>query len=1248
MSPTDTFIDPGFVDTGFVIDIITPARNQHITRFSECRRGRLPLDWIEIFATQSSGRINTTGSQSRVEGAACDLHHRNALRLQGEAVGSGGRTGVVWTIPALDTGANDVELSGRFKFLSSYTANREVFIARVSGGVGTENFYGLAFDVVGKTVSITKVINGTQTILGTSPATHTFVVGGFYIFRFRVEGIGLQIKVWSDGTTEPAFWDVTGIFDSTLTSGYVGAICQSPNEIIEIDYFAVGTNGEPAPAESTLPEPFDTYIRRDDDELELTVNFEFYNPSANGVGIGAVQNYWVSSHGRVTGPTDYPPNTVMYANLLDAGAVTRGLSADLALSAASGVSIDAIKLNNLPLTPNTPGPFGAWGGYSFTGRPIEIRLGKRWAVKPTSNADGLLSTHRSFEIITCAIPTADPDISPDVATVTVGSIDTLLARKLNAYTNVGIPMGVKSLTSSGWLSIPSSTSYNLTSFNIYLRLYVPLAGVPGSTFCTPSRRRIDSTHNQWNLELHSASHATVPNHLQLIVNDPTGAVLISTTPALLANLGRFIPIIISINGGIGWYMYVDGVKVGSGVIVGSPTPGTAGIVEILQDTSIGCVVCDHRIEQWADETTALARFASRREPDTLTISMHRCDDGSGNTVTDYATLANHGTLQGANVTDRIWSPTYLGSAGLVGSPMPLSGGAVYHLPTQSIDPVNTGYRYSDRAKSTGATVQVRAKGVVLTPVTNYTEPAEGPGTVDIVGAVSEPVTVQLLDTTTPGDPHMHIAQLIRDELINRQSLDASKCDQESFDSLRKLLPMRGGFYFQEPPVISDFLSNLLGPMGGYYDVDRSARLVTGCLTPTVNPGPYGQDSLLEFMGYPNKGVTFGPSTVYDLKQQVTFSLTAIFKTSALIIDPSTSSSFTYFPAGMTLIDRTNGATGYYLGIDGRDGNIIFGEPGVTVGGLHYTKLVFNLLPDTWYLVQARDLNGGRSISIWGMSGASNGVSAIVLDTVSGTMAAPTTGVPLKIGHGAQGSFVGSITQVIGASGAHGVAYGSTAAGNGPGGTPPVRPTLYMADLGGSSGVMDQYWIDLRGGVGDYALDAATGALGRIEGCRWCPRVSCDFTLSGAPILAHVRHPRPAWRIDSQYNTNYQTLIGTDVDALVSAADRAALAQAFVSDPIKNQSTLNNYLDSIEPDLTTPLVNTADGEFIRRLIASRLGTDRRYANIANWYREMLKVGLGDEIYVKSSTYPEFASGRAMRAFGLVQRIALLNSDCDIWG
>lgn len=1243
------FVDPGFVDVGFVTSaIIGLEPGYHLTDFREYRRGRLAGDFIETW------NLNTS---TRIEGACIDLAHRNYLRLSG----INKRTAFLWSAPDLDAGHENQEILCRFRVIArdDVAGSAGVFLLlRASGTIDAENAYrALIATGPAQQLRLDKLVAGTPTVLDSTPKT---LADGVRMWaRFRANGTTLSLKQWNYGDAEPGAWEVTST-DASLDDGGMGPMIFFDGDVVEVEFFSVATNGQTARDDSYLPEPFDLWSMEPDEEWDFTVRLEYYNPNTN-----TVQEIWLSRYGRLTGPSDYPPSTRMLPLIEDLGSHSSRLESDTHLGGAAAHSNAPLKFHNMPLGPDQAGLLDTWLGYSFYGRPIEIRAGKLWQTRPSYLSDGVLSPHRRFEIIRCASPSQEPEVTTEHAIVPLSSVSADLSTRLHAYTNIGIPTGVKALTSSGWLSIPNNAAYNVNAYTVYLRVYIPSSGVTGTTFSTLTRRgTAGGTDWQWQLALYHASavggHA---NRIAFNVFATDATQLCAVEPFTLYNLGRWVDIFFGVRGQDRWYLYIDGMKVGGGTGLTKDPANPSLAVEVLRASS-GLIVCDHRIEQYVTEDEALARFASRREPDFLTLSMHRCDDNAGSTVTDYATLANHGTLQGVDAVDRIWAPTYLGTPELAGVSMPLSGGVLFHAPTQSSDLARGIFRYNDRSPSTGAEVQVRSRGdILIGGGTDYTEPAEGQGTIDAVAAIDQPVTHGLI-VDTPESPTLHVAYWLQSELIARQAATPSTLDTESFLGLRQSLPFKGGFQYAEPPTVSTFLSEHLGPLGSHFRESRDGRITAGIVAPPINPGPYGQEPMLEFLGLPNRGVTFSPNPIFDLDDQLVsgspwFGLAAWIKLPFGHWTDSSAQMGTYFPAGMTIIDRSDSAAGegYYLGIDGRDGSIVFGAPGVVgdTSTLHYLSYQYHFQPNEPYFIFGYQDFNTRMIGVYSFNDIGVALTQSKTEFTTGAMT-PATSTPLRIGHGPQGSFVGWIGQVLGSSSALGqndfVDITAPDAFN-------IRTTRWtQASVSADRWTRTRYQVLLTEGRGDIVRETKSGYASRLDGVRWSPRATLDFRSVGPahgdpdkqPYLTGVSRPIPAWRVRGEYSLNRQIMSDSDLVAGISDSDRSMLGLGQLSLPVPDLNLKDKYRNSLDVLLKSPLLTVEDVAKVIDIIKTRLGRGRLFANANDWYRWLLRLHLTDELLIYHGRYSDMndSDGKPMRVVLLEAKLQDLAGDIGLWG
>jgi hypothetical protein len=94
-------------------------------------------------------------------------------------------------------------------------------------------------------------VNGTWVFVAAAPFPSEPNV--WYWLRFRAAGSALTMRVWADGTAEPATWTVTGT-NATLTAGGVGLYTYETNTVT-YDHFGVATGGGTAPGSHGAPPP---------------------------------------------------------------------------------------------------------------------------------------------------------------------------------------------------------------------------------------------------------------------------------------------------------------------------------------------------------------------------------------------------------------------------------------------------------------------------------------------------------------------------------------------------------------------------------------------------------------------------------------------------------------------------------------------------------------------------------------------------------------------------------------------------------------------------------------------------------------------------------------------------------------------------------------------------------------------------------------------------------------------------------
>ena len=148
------------------------------------------------------------------------------------------------------SGLADVEVVAKIK-ASAFTpasGSSPSLVLRGSGEAGNETAYSAS---VGRdSIRMGKFVNGAYTALDS--ITETIPVGEWFWLRFRVFGPKLQVKIWPDGTPEPAEWRRTTSDSSIEAGGWVGPSATTNSS--DLYYHSIGvaaltSEDEQAPTE---------------------------------------------------------------------------------------------------------------------------------------------------------------------------------------------------------------------------------------------------------------------------------------------------------------------------------------------------------------------------------------------------------------------------------------------------------------------------------------------------------------------------------------------------------------------------------------------------------------------------------------------------------------------------------------------------------------------------------------------------------------------------------------------------------------------------------------------------------------------------------------------------------------------------------------------------------------------------------------------------------------------------------------
>jgi hypothetical protein len=1000
--------------------------------------------------------------------------------------------------------------------------------------------------------------------------------------RFRANGTTISARIWDESLAEPGSWGISAT-DAAIATGSVGvAAIVGVDASCEIDLFAAATNGDTATA--TVPRSSETWAKEPDAILDTVVEVRGLHRNT-----GAAASFYFSRRGRNLGDSDVIGRADIAASLKTIRLPGKNIAA-AALFQEGGGGGEAgggqiVIANNL-------GSHDSMLDYTFAGQKAIARVGE------------LSQPLRASEPVWAGTMSGEPVFSPDQISIDVSSEPAWLDQPVAGKIYVGIPTGVKLLTGSGNISLPHNAAHAATKFLVALRVYLPSGGIAGSSYNTLALKQ--GTYTQLWLALNQASHATAPNNLYISANSSTGGNIIVHTIGALTT-GAWNDIIVAVRGGVGWWVSING-TITTGTTSANPA-NTTNAMSVSGGNNL--IYCDLRWYDYLEQEDALARFAQRLEPDVQCYGMWRCDDNTGSTVTDYSSLAGHGTMAGTVNVDWRWEPTDLGDSGLAGQAMPVQFGTVRGVEATLIDAARSRYRYSDGIDNSGLTTAVRAQGVVLTVTTDYTEPSTG--VIDFVNPPAQPVTI---DRTASS--YGTFGNELRQLLNNRTGgTEHTQWWSESIDAAAVALPFaQPGLHYDETPEAAQILGAMVKQTGGHLLVDAGGRLAVSSLWPPLNPGPYGLESLLEFGGY-KCGVTLDPSITCSgsfsvacwckLHSQSRYGTDGLYSFNTYLI------ARTRFALGL-------GPAGWTFGVSNGSWTTISSGVGTDppMGAWHYVLATYDATAHTMKIWVAK--LGASALTL---VASTTGLGAVYTEALSPIVVAATGD--------AGGQFFGSVAyaQLFNVAKTNSDVTADLTA------RPPTNRSGLVA------------YVAMTDGSGQYVTDTVSASrIGRISGARWCPQFVYDLRTYGQAKLANYRRLRPAWRVQARYKTNYRPLTGAEFNASVSQADRAALAAPYkVAYGGKDQRSL--HADSRDVPIDTPLSQEIDASFLAKTVADRLSSARATSDLDAAHQEILTMEPGSEVHVY---HPRFvlSAGKAFRVLRIPAALEGYTGALGMWG
>ena len=1173
-----------------------------LTDFREYLRGESPGDWTQ--------RWQTAGATWDVRGMPNDHGHRNLLRLRIEDGGTG-FYGMTWNAPS----GNDQEVLTLWRSLDA-GSNTARAVLRASGAAAAETAYYFGYDSA-TTWRVWKVVAGTITSLATGTGPE-LGVGFLWIWvRFQAIGTAIKAKVWLDGDAEPGSWLISTT-DSAVTTGAPGVAANGDaNVAMEWEFLSVSTDPgtTSAPGKTSLPRSLEEWSKHPDVQVDLSVEISYAVRST-----GTESKLWISKIGRKTTYDDYPSMTDIEP-LLDSVTIPgQALLADSLFSGIIKGDSAKLTLSNVAVGQAGAGFFdAAYLANTYSGRRIVVRAGESG------------QQHRGAEPIWSGIVKGEPVVTPTTITFEVSPhAGWLEDSKLEVPRFVGIQTCLENLTTGAVRgTTASSSSWDQTSLTVAMRLAI--AADP-ATLGNPLFRSA-SAANQWVTVLYNTAFPSDVGKFAVQVT--FAGVLTEIHKSARIDDGKFHSVVWSILDQTSSYLMVDG------EVVSEYTPaasiGTASGAGLSWLTNFIGKACDVRIYQcYLEPDEASSVFGQRAEPDARCVGMWRCDDGLGSTVNDYSTTGADVTIAGAENTNFQWTASDLGDEGLAGQPMPLVSGDVFGAPAPISDVARGRARYADVDAAT-ATPTVKLRGYEVDLTTDYTE---ADGVLDFVDAPAEPVTVDV----SHGSHAAQLGTLALAELTGRveAAIEDETVSVEHFEALKAVAPWDAGFAWDDPPTPAEFLKQVIGTAGGLIDRDRWGRVAPGFLLPTINPGPYGLEPLLEFCGHPHGGVSVAPSAISAI-DTASFALSFWFKSwasSHTFLVPEDIIVWSYGPFGAQVVgaDARFGFGSEY-GLTGGDRSLfsVFG-PSISSGNNTYSPAGF-FRHNTWYYVllsydTTASANGTIYLSAAALGDAAlTGLSSSAIS--GGTMNALTTS-PLIIG--------GSSAATTTAAGFAGsVCYVSVFDQH----MEPGDVVDHLTDRpDGTKG--EVLHLPMTDGSGDTVLDSIGGGSYRILGARWCPRMTIDtrYSSQGQGKLQNIRMLRPASRVEARYRKNHRPLVGDELSPVVrETAAGQAQRQEFLA-ARRTNDVRSTYPDAREIILETALADEADAIRAAGWLADRFAPGRKVIDVQDVRRGILALNLTDEIHIYDPRFE--SSGKAMRAVQIQAALEQLKGTLQGWG
>jgi hypothetical protein len=334
----------------------------------------------------------------------------------------------LYSYDAVDGDANrdDSEVLMRVKKSSSYAvSNMIAAFVRGSGSSGSE--YGYLARLTDDDLSLTKLVNGTWTAVGSAVQVGTslyYIRDEWWWIRFRVNGTSLKARAWGQNEVEPPFWHLDETDSDVSAAGWDGVWNRDDlgSNHMYVDYFGVGTNGDSV----TLPVEATAQVNLNQEVLDvLRGGSEQVNLNQEVLDVLRGGNEQVNLNQVVVdvlrgpAPLPPPPTSTMETLMLESFEsyttwdTIRKSGRWNGYTGAFVPSIDTVRGRDgnkcLELI-NGPSNYSVYTELSKAARTVVVGFAVKWEFVPDTAADGplLLNANYSWD--------RDPQLSLSVGT----------------------------------------------------------------------------------------------------------------------------------------------------------------------------------------------------------------------------------------------------------------------------------------------------------------------------------------------------------------------------------------------------------------------------------------------------------------------------------------------------------------------------------------------------------------------------------------------------------------------------------------------------------------------------------------------------------------------------------------------------------------------------------------------------------------------------------------------------------------